>query len=271
MANAKVAWGFSLLPLVVALLLWGPMPLVAGVVYAVVAVGLWEFFAMTLPRLGAAAKGAAVLGGVALTAVAYAGDLPLLLFALVAAFLLVLVACLFLVPEADAALQVAARVALGYLYVPLLASFLVLLKDAQGPTKVNWLVPLFLVVWINDAGAYFVGRKHGKRKLFERISPKKTVEGAIGGLVSSFAAILAWDAVTRAFRFSDALLAGLVLGVVGPVGDLVESMLKRATGVKDSGNLIPGHGGILDRTDSILLAAPFLYFFVYFRYIRPMI
>jgi phosphatidate cytidylyltransferase len=271
MANAKVVWGFSLLPLVVVLLLFGTKPIVAGVVYVVVAIGLWEFFAMTLPGTGATAKAVAALAGVGLAAVSYSGNLPLLLFALVTLFLFVLVACLFFAPDPESALRTAANVSLGYLYVPVLASFIVLLKDAQGVSKVNWLVLLFLVVWINDAGAFFVGRAYGKRKLFPRISPKKTVEGAIGGMASSLAAVLVWDAITRAFRLSDALLAGLVLGVVGPVGDLVESMLKRATGVKDSGNLIPGHGGILDRTDSILFAAPFLYFFVYFRYIRPMI
>lgn len=124
---------------------------------------------------------------------------------------------------------------------------------------------LFFVVWGSDVFAYAVGRLLGRRPLAPGVSPKKTVEGAIGGLLGAI--LLAF--VARAwflYRLTvrDAVLLGFALGVVGMVGDLVESMLKRGAGVKDSARLVPGHGGLLDRVDSLLYAAPLLYYYYLF-------
>jgi phosphatidate cytidylyltransferase len=124
---------------------------------------------------------------------------------------------------------------------------------------------LFFVVWGSDVFAYAVGRLLGRRPLAPGVSPKKTVEGAIGGLLGAI--LLAF--VARAWflhrlTVRDAILLGFALGVVGMVGDLVESMLKRGAGVKDSAALVPGHGGLLDRVDSLLYAAPLLYYYYLF-------
>ena len=124
---------------------------------------------------------------------------------------------------------------------------------------------LFFVVWSSDMAAYYVGTSLGRHRLAPRISPRKTVEGAAGGIAGAIlAAFVARAWFIQRLDARDSLVLGLGLGVVGILGDLVESMLKRGAGVKDSATLVPGHGGILDRVDSLLYAAPVLYYYYLF-------
>jgi phosphatidate cytidylyltransferase len=119
---------------------------------------------------------------------------------------------------------------------------------------------LLLVVWLGDTGAYYVGKQFGKHKLSPRISPKKTIEGLIGGISASIiAAVVIHFTFFPKFPLLHAVIAGVLLSMAGVIGDLAESMWKRSAAVKDSGTLIPGHGGFLDRFDSILFTAPILY------------
>lgn len=119
---------------------------------------------------------------------------------------------------------------------------------------------LLLVVWLGDSGAYYVGKTFGKHKLSPRISPKKTIEGLIGGFLASIiTALVIHFTFFNEFPLVHAIIAGVILSFAGVVGDLAESMWKRSAAVKDSGTLIPGHGGFLDRFDSILFTAPILY------------
>lgn len=125
----------------------------------------------------------------------------------------------------------------------------------------GWIILLVLGVWAYDTGAYFVGRRFGRRKFLTHISPSKTYAGLVGGFVVCTAAVTAIAA-----GLGEPLTVGLVLGpllaAAAQAGDLAESMLKRAAGMKDSGSLIPGHGGMLDRLDSFLFAAPVVTLFV---------
>lgn len=125
-------------------------------------------------------------------------------------------------------------------------------------------VLMFVMIWLNDTGAYLVGCRWGRTKLFERISPKKTWEGFFGGALFSMAAGVVAPLVCPHFSFGavGGMMLGMAVCVAGTLGDLVESMMKRQDGVKDSGHLIPGHGGILDRIDSLLFAAPVTLLFV---------
>ncbi|HAW51710.1 MAG TPA: phosphatidate cytidylyltransferase [Flavobacteriales bacterium] len=117
----------------------------------------------------------------------------------------------------------------------------------------------FVLIWANDTGAYLAGSLFGKRKLFERISPKKTVEGSVGGIVLALVVAYGASLYAQQISFLDWLVIALIVVVFGSLGDLFESLLKRKVDVKDSGSLIPGHGGILDRFDSILFAAPVVF------------
>lgn len=127
-------------------------------------------------------------------------------------------------------------------------------------------IPLgfMLLLWSNDTGAYLVGRRLGKHKLFERISPKKTWEGFIGGLLFALLVSLILQYYFPVLACYEWVSIALLIGIFGTLGDLVESMLKRSLHVKDSGNILPGHGGFLDRFDGLLVAAPIVYCFLIF-------
>jgi len=141
-----------------------------------------------------------------------------------------------------------------------LLSFAILL--ASGPHPVAYVFFVVLVVAFNDIGGYFVGRSFGRRPMAPRISPRKTVEGFIGGLVAGavVATVLATFPFWETIGLAKALVIAAVVGLVAPLGDLIESMVKRSVAVKDMGSVLPGHGGMLDRIDAFLLAIPVLYF-----------
>lgn len=127
----------------------------------------------------------------------------------------------------------------------------------------------FFTLWANDTGAYLAGRSFGKRKLFPKISPNKTWEGTIGGAL--LAVLVAFNCGTYFTSLSrmEWVMIALIIVVFGSLGDLVESMLKRSYGIKDSGNILPGHGGILDRFDGLLIAAPVVFsFLVFIRFVE---
>ncbi|HTP27680.1 MAG TPA: phosphatidate cytidylyltransferase [Anaeromyxobacteraceae bacterium] len=162
-----------------------------------------------------------------------------------------------------------ARVAassLAWLYCGVLISTVVGIRVHFG---FAWVILAFVVSWMNDIFAYFAGRLFGRKPFYPKVSPKKTWEGFAGGVLGSVLGAVGTKAVFllapqprgESFHISFAGCVGLALGasVLGPVGDLVESMLKRAAGRKDSGNIIPGHGGLLDRIDAVLFIAPWIY------------
>jgi phosphatidate cytidylyltransferase len=158
------------------------------------------------------------------------------------------------------ALPSSAIAIMATLYVGMLGGSLIRLRSDfpdNGPKLVFFLL---LVVWMGDAGAYYTGKMLGRHKMSPRISPKKTVEGGAGGLATSvIAATIIHFTFFPAFPLVHAIIAGLILSAAGMIGDLAESMWKRSAEVKDSGTLLPGHGGFLDRFDSIFYTAPILY------------
>ncbi len=124
------------------------------------------------------------------------------------------------------------------------------------------LIGFFILIWVNDSFAYIIGMLIGKHKFFERISPKKTWEGTIGGAVFTIVGAFVFSLFFTNFTSLEWMGLGLVIVIFGTFGDLIESMIKRTYGIKDSGKIMPGHGGILDRLDSILIAAPFVLLYV---------
>jgi phosphatidate cytidylyltransferase len=157
-------------------------------------------------------------------------------------------------------LDAAAKQIQGTVYVPLLLSHAILLRG--DPDGAAWIFFLLLLVFFGDIGAFYAGSYFGHTKLCPSVSPGKTVEGALGGISASIlAGILFRYFFLPHLPFGYCLLLFISVGILGPVGDLFESMLKRKGDIKDSGTIMPGHGGLLDRIDAVLFAAPVVYYF----------
>jgi phosphatidate cytidylyltransferase len=191
----------------------------------------------------------------------------------VALLVLGLVAAPFVLPAAHFLLSLATTLA-GALYPTGLLGALVLLREARGPTvdalTAFWIVLLtFFVVWATDIFAYYVGRAVGRRKLAPSISPNKTWEGALGGALGAVLIVVAFKlTVLPVLAWPHVGAVGLIGGVLGQIGDLTESQIKRSTDVKDASALLPGHGGLLDRFDSMVVAAPLIY--LYLRWVAQL-
>jgi phosphatidate cytidylyltransferase len=140
--------------------------------------------------------------------------------------------------------------------------FLILIAFNFGDYNPQIILGIFMLIWTNDSFAYIVGKNFGKQKLFSSISPKKTVEGFLGGVF--FAALSSYfiALIAPSLSFTNWLIISVLVSVFGTLGDLVESKYKRQAAVKDSGKIMPGHGGMLDRLDSAIFAAPFIYLFL---------
>ena len=160
---------------------------------------------------------------------------------------------------------------LGYIILP----FIFITKISFGVNDYNpkIIIGLFIIIWTNDTFAFIVGKSIGKNKLYEKISPKKTTEGFIGGIIFSVIAgfLISKYYIKASPQFSEKSIMiwisiALIVGVFGTIGDLIESKFKRIAGVKDSGNIMPGHGGILDRLDSVIFVAPIIFLFYQILY-----
>ncbi|WP_299012308.1 CDP-archaeol synthase [uncultured Polaribacter sp.] len=147
-------------------------------------------------------------------------------------------------------------------YIVFSFCFLILLPFQNEEYHPYIMICFLILIWVNDSFAFLMGKNFGKTKLFEAVSPKKTQEGFLGGLI--FALITAYiiSTLNSTFSLIEWLIIAIIISVIGTIGDLVESKFKRQAKVKDSGNIMPGHGGILDRLDSLLFAAPFVYLYI---------
>lgn len=151
---------------------------------------------------------------------------------------------------------------LGLIYVALPFSLIVVMAMRGGSYNYEIILGSLLLLWATDIGAYFAGTKFGRRKLFERVSPKKSWEGAVGGALSATLVAFILGFYFQTFEPWKWLCIGAIIVVTGTYGDLVESLFKRSIAIKDSGSSIPGHGGFLDRFDGLLLSAPFIVTFL---------
>ena len=195
---------------------------------------------------------------------------PDLLPIVITAAMLVSLICLLLRPSREKAFHNWAWTIVGALYVGWMLSYWLNLRGLEAGR--NWVYLAMLTTFANDTGAFFIGRARGKHKLAPAISPAKTWEGAIGGLVSAILAAIVIAMVLKlisvelgapfAFRYWQIMILGFLVGLFAQLGDLVESLLKRKMGVKESGNLLPGHGGVLDRFDSLIFVGPVVYYYV---------
>ena len=261
MLKTRLVSAAIMVPLVVAGVLYLPTAAVALTLALVMSIGLWEWGAM-IPLGSMTARIAYPAGVAALMALAWIAPLervlvPLLLLAVI----WWLTALYWLVrPGFGAQLTPAVRVLKGcagvLVMLPCWASFVTLhAREDHGPLIT---LALLVMVWLADSGAYFAGRRWGRTRLAPVISPGKTWEGVLGGIVASaIAVLLAGYWYSRSLEWTLTLVPVALLAVMfSIVGDLLESLMKRQAGIKDSGSIIPGHGGVLDRIDSLTAAAP---------------
>lgn len=256
--------GLTALPLLIYFITLGGA-VFAGLVAAASIFGLWEYFRIVLDDADQAFFDPICLTGYIAAAVLIGygamckpGHIP----AIVALdFVVVAVYSVFRFSSDQTVVLRVARQVQGIVYVPLLLSLLVLLRNR--PDGMTWIFILLAIIFAGDTSAYYVGSYLGRNKLAPAVSPGKTVEGALGGLAAN---LLVGTAAKLLFLPpGDWLLscAGFVLfGAAGQAGDLFESALKRLSSIKDSSAILPGHGGILDRIDALLLAAPVAYFWI---------
>jgi phosphatidate cytidylyltransferase len=252
------------IPFIAALILFGKIPLVL-LVCLVVGLGMWEYFQLTGVRIQPVFQIIMIVQAVFTCWLVYFYGLMPLYFSVLAAFGIVAFANTFRRDIASASTRML-HMFFGFFYVGLM-NFMILIRELEHIKYDDyrlggiWLWFLLVVIWVTDTAAYFVGRAFGRHKLSPIISPKKTIEGFLGGLVFGTSAAFVFSLLAlQDIAKWQILVAGFMISLFGQLGDLVESLLKRRVGIKDSSGIIPGHGGVLDRFDSTLFALPTLYF-----------
>jgi phosphatidate cytidylyltransferase len=273
----RIVTAAILLPFLIAsILISWLQPLFVALIGAAMALGLLEFWKLAKRRGMKPDMPAGYLGAAAIFTIFYFNEpsqdsfsLLLLVVTLVVLTMATLAAATFRGAPFDTIISSVGATILGVLYIALLGGHLVALRTGFAqPMSAHLLSFFFLVIMGSDTGAYYVGRSFGKHKLAPKISPGKTWEGVIGGLLAGLLmATIAHFWFFRALPLKWMLPLALVMVVLGIIGDLTESALKRSAGAKDAANLLPGHGGVLDRMDSLLFNAPLIYYFarIYFQ------
>lgn len=261
----RVGTALVALPLLLAALFLGPPWLAVAVVALALSVGVFEFFGLLRARgLRPMGRIGFILAAVFFLEVVWPGVVPLPVLPVVAMLLLGFA----LSRGADLeSVSAASATLLGAVYLGALGGTMAGLRVIAPVEDGAWRVVLLLVViFSSDTAAFFVGHAFGRHRLAPRVSPGKSVEGAVGGLLGGvLGALLVREVGLPALPLAHAAGLGVIVAAFGIVGDLDESLLKRWAGVKDSGTLFPGHGGMLDRLDSLLFGAPVLYY--YFLYV----
>jgi phosphatidate cytidylyltransferase len=250
-------------PVILALVFVAPPWAFYLLVLGAVLVGAQELFSMTHPGDRVAqAVGVLVTASASVAIYCWSGDPRVLLTVLVVVPVFGPIFTLVRLGNLETAALRACALGFGPLFIAPPLTMLALMRVNLGAGGSGFVLLALGLAWFADTGAYFAGRFLGRRKLYEAVSPKKTVEGAIGGLVASVVwALLGSFFFLRQLPVLHAVPLALVAGVFGQAGDLAESLLKRSTGVKDSGAIVPGHGGILDRVDALIVTSIAVYLY----------
>jgi phosphatidate cytidylyltransferase len=266
--RARLATAAVAIPLLLLLILYGPGWLLALVVAAIAIVGVGEYATMAFQKRPAERVLTMVLGVLVVAAAASEGELRLLAAALSLSVAAGLVWTLFARPDFEQGLSDLGLALIGILYAGLLMPHFIWLRnldavdahDVRGPL---WVIFVLVIGMAGDTGGYMMGHALGRHKLMPRVSPGKTIEGSVGIMLASLlAGAVAKLIFLQQRSWTEVLVLAFVMGILCQLGDLSESIMKRTFGVKESGWLFPGHGGVLDRIDSLLFPVAFLYYHV---------
>jgi phosphatidate cytidylyltransferase len=258
--------GLSALPILIFLVYKGGVFFVS-LVNAASLVALWEYYRIVAPGKAKTSSGVILWWGYGICCAtiwaAYGAGAELILGLIALNLVTIALISMFRFKTDRAVLDVITRQLQGILYIPVALGFLVLIREGHSGTI--WIFLLLAIIFAGDTSAFYVGSYWGRHKLCPAISPGKTIEGAIGGLTAN----LVVGVIGKAFFLPDppwslSILFFLAVGIAGQLGDLFESEMKRSSNIKDSSNILPGHGGILDRIDALLFASPVAYVFIRF-------
>jgi len=255
--------GLSALPFLIFLVYIGGFPFIILVGFACVC-SLWEYYRIVFNADGEILYGVVVwwgyIVGLAVIVAAHIANSDSVLVVLALDLVIVGLMSMFLYKSNPSIVNVIPKQVQGIIYIPLLLSFLVSIR--RDPDGMTWVFLLLAIIFAGDISAYYVGSNLGRHKLNPAISPGKTVEGAVGGLAGNLlVGSIGKFFFLPALSWGPAVLFFLAVGLAGQVGDLFESEFKRSSKIKDSGGILPGHGGFLDRIDALLFASPVAYLF----------
>ena len=252
----RIISGVVALAIVLPVLIYGGVDGAKWLVAAALVITLHEFSPVASPeRPKAAFVVMTLVGGTIYGLISWGRDPMLAAGAMVVGVGVLLSWSMFAHEDPEEGALAGAVAAVSVPYIAAAMAFIGLVRDFE-PDGFKWLIFVLVGTWATDTGAYFAGRFFGKKKLIERISPKKTWAGVWGGLALTVLVSTAWASVDPFMPVQHAAVLGALIAVSCVVGDLVESMFKRARGIKDSGSIMPGHGGLYDRVDSLLFTIP---------------
>lgn len=252
--------GLVAVPLLIVIITFGSEEIFAVLIISASLIGVWEYNRMAFGTEPCGEKAETMIIALLILLTAASGNLRIFVAILSLSVMALMILQLPRIASGGRDMNSVGRTILGLMYVPLLMSHFILIR--QTPQGVRWIFFILVLAFSGDIAAYYIGRRYGKRKLLPEVSPGKTVEGIFGLIVGSIAGCL----IFRHFFFPElpvahTVILGLVGSVVGQLGDLAESALKRGAGVKDSSALLPGHGGILDRLDCLMFITPYVYYY----------
>jgi phosphatidate cytidylyltransferase len=252
--------GVIAVPILFGVIAYGGVEAFAVLIVLASLVGMAEYNRMAFGPGFTPEKAETLVIALLILLAAFFANLPMLLAVLTFGVMTVLMLNLLRIRGQGLDMANAGRVILGVLYIPLLMAHFILIR--QSHSGILWVFFILVLAFAGDIAAYYIGRRFGKNKLLPEVSPGKTVEGIFGLVAGSIVGCLLF----KLFFFPmlpaiHAVILGMVGSIVGQLGDLSESALKRAAGMKDSGMLLPGHGGILDRLDCLMFITPFVYYY----------
>ena len=265
--TTRIIVGIIGIPLLIVLSLVGKIPFLI----LVLAIGLVSYFEFTRMLQNKHSHTNKFIGYLSVAVIIVNEYKPIIDYHLLLLLIIALLLLFELFRNNGSAVSNIGSTLLGIFYIGFFSAAIINLREFYSDSAFTYpqggylIIAILASIWICDSAAYFIGSAYGRHKLFPRVSPNKSWEGAAAGFIFAVAGMIAArEFILDFFELQDVIVIGIIVGVFGQIGDLIESLIKRDSNVKDSSSIIPGHGGILDRFDSLLYTAPVVYLYLTF-------